>query len=516
MKWLRIQLDIVRERGMKAILIGHVPPARTENKFSWDETCWQKYTLYQRQFRDVIVGSLFGHMNIDHFILHDFKDLKKGTKKGRMGEYIAVKGTQAGISLLEDGEVTVASASDYLSDLGDAWAKLPSPPKSKAKLILPGGGANVDDTESIWQWVKSVFSKSKKSRKGRKGDRSPKERYLHDIGGRYRQRFSVSHVSPSVVPNYFPTIRIFSYNISGLEDILVPGGPQYSHLSPTSSQKPITGDNSFSNDSLWIDDVNEAVIMKKKKKERHAKKRKKYKFVVPSPPSKSAPPGPAYSPQPLTLLGYVQYFANLTYINNDFTAESGKELGEGAEHPENSLLDQSRWSEGKHKKHQGKAPRPTPHPNAFIYEVEYNTTDDKLYRLKDLTVRSYVDLARRIGRDKQGKTSSFQQDWVELENGSEVGEHDDEGYYTEDGYISDDGTDAAFESDEDEYDTERKSGGKRKGKHGKKHKHKPNGAWFTFVKRAFVGTMDANDIEENFDAVQTVGEEFHEEKLMEL
>ena len=61
MEWLRIQLQILRERGMKAILIGHVPPARTDSKESWDETCWQKFTLWERQYRDIIVGSLFGH-----------------------------------------------------------------------------------------------------------------------------------------------------------------------------------------------------------------------------------------------------------------------------------------------------------------------------------------------------------------------------------------------------------------------------------------------------------------------
>ncbi|RSM16348.1 Endopolyphosphatase [Fusarium oligoseptatum] len=32
MEWLSVQLQRLRERGMKAILIGHVPPARTENK----------------------------------------------------------------------------------------------------------------------------------------------------------------------------------------------------------------------------------------------------------------------------------------------------------------------------------------------------------------------------------------------------------------------------------------------------------------------------------------------------
>jgi endopolyphosphatase len=74
-EWLRIQLEWLRSRGMKAILMGHVPPARTEGKQLWDETCWQKYTLWLQQFRDVVGGALYGHMNIDHFMLQDTKEI---------------------------------------------------------------------------------------------------------------------------------------------------------------------------------------------------------------------------------------------------------------------------------------------------------------------------------------------------------------------------------------------------------------------------------------------------------
>lgn len=42
MEWLRVQLKILRSRNMKAILMGHVPPARSSEKKNWDETCWQK------------------------------------------------------------------------------------------------------------------------------------------------------------------------------------------------------------------------------------------------------------------------------------------------------------------------------------------------------------------------------------------------------------------------------------------------------------------------------------------
>lgn len=38
MEWLKVQLALMRDIGMKAILIGHVPPAWTSTKQSWDET----------------------------------------------------------------------------------------------------------------------------------------------------------------------------------------------------------------------------------------------------------------------------------------------------------------------------------------------------------------------------------------------------------------------------------------------------------------------------------------------
>ncbi|OBT49682.1 hypothetical protein VE04_10131, partial [Pseudogymnoascus sp. 24MN13] len=40
MEWLGIQLGFMRDRGVKAILMGHVPPARTGGKKLWDESCW--------------------------------------------------------------------------------------------------------------------------------------------------------------------------------------------------------------------------------------------------------------------------------------------------------------------------------------------------------------------------------------------------------------------------------------------------------------------------------------------
>ncbi|KAJ8107357.1 hypothetical protein OPT61_g8925 [Boeremia exigua] len=475
MEWLRIQLQIMRDRGMKAILMGHVPPARVDSKESWEETCWQKYTLWVQQYRDVIVGSLYGHMNIDHFMLQDFEQINDNTRKGDMAAQTRARSTDGEISLLEDGEVTVASASDYLLSLRDFWAKLPSPIADAGRNARSESELWTDedrDDESVWGWLASQVVGHKKPGK------SAKKKYLEKIGGKYAQRYSASLVSPSVVPNYFPTLRIVEYNITGLEHIHIYGGPDAAGAQSTLPK------HEFSDDEGYKREVDTLIRRKEKQKnkERTAKHSKKFHFKVPKGPSKTAPPGPAYSPQTLTWTRYVQYFANLTRINNDFvdpqhhpfdfdgTTTSANDLAPqtifGLQVSESGEIEGKGWKEGKHRKHNGKHPRPEPHPNEFVYEVEYDTKDKKF---PDLTVRRWVEYARKIGGG--GKTKA---------NVADLGDHE----FDED--------EVDVDADEEELEAEGK-----KHKKGKKH-HKATKEWYTFVKRAFVGTMDPHEIKQVF------------------
>ncbi|KAI8936404.1 hypothetical protein NX059_006813 [Plenodomus lindquistii] len=511
MEWLRIQLEYFRERDIKVMLMGHVPPARVDGKESWDETCWQKYTLWVRQFRDIIVGSLYGHMNIDHFMLQDFEQINKDTERGRMASAAIALELEQEMALLEDGEVTVASASDYLINLREAWAQLPSPPaksskRSRSKAFDEAEDDEEEEEQSVWDWLVSQVAKGKKDDPDRK---NKKRDYLEKIGGKYAERYATSHVAPSVVPNYFPTLRIIEYNISGLEDYQV--STAQTSLPPfdlSSEQLPVD-DNEFSDDEAYSREIETVLKHKKKHRGRKKKEPKKYKFRVPDGPSKSAPPGPAYSPQPLTWTRYVQYFANLTHINNDFVDSQhgllrtvGTKVSNNEDSPHtifglqisrDGQLKHNGWKEGKHGKHQGKRPKEEPHPKEFVFEVEYDTQKDKGF--KDLTVRRWVEYARRIGQG--GRKKSDIEDIDAVEEDEEEEEEED--------------------VDEEGEDFEIESGKKHKKKH-KKHKHKKGKKraskdWFTFVKRAFVGTMDPEDIEALFEVAAF---EDTQEEIIEL
>ncbi|CRG84981.1 hypothetical protein PISL3812_02140 [Talaromyces islandicus] len=309
MEWLRVQLQILRERGMKAILMGHVPPARSGDKQAWDETCWQKYTLWLRKYRDVVVGSLYGHMNIDHFMLQDAEDV----------DIDSLLLDLPSPPFIEDSDYenfTIQSKASYLTSLRDQWSDFPSPPRS------------VRD-----EWSKTDGAIDSSNRKKPRGKKKKKRDFFKKVDGPYAERFSISMVSPSVVPNYYPTLRVLEYNITGLEHT-----PTWADVQKL--------DASQRKSYVW--DEREVELQRSK-------------LRVPAGPGKNAPPGPAYSNQPLTLLNYAQYYANITKLGQSSLSSP-------------SLSD-----------------------HRIRYELEYRTQDDGVYNLPDLTVRSIFQLATRIG-----------------------------------------------------------------------------------------------------------------------
>ena len=423
MEWLQIQLQFIRDRGMKAILTGHVPPARTEAKLLWDETCWQKYTLWLQQYRDVVVGALYGHMNIDHFLIQDNKDIS----------HKALEGEKASLSRTALGdELTIQSTADYLTELRAGWSQIPDAPKTKSK---PSSGVG-----RSWDLYESITRKKKPKK-------TKEDEFLEKIGGEWAERYSVSLVSPSVVPNYFPTLRVVEYNISGLENLPV---------APAADSKKTTIQESKAH--CFVQDGKEEEPIET---ETRKGKTRKPKFPMPKPPSKSAPPGPAYSPQTLSWLGYKQYFANLTRINDDFGQDQAVEA--------------EKWHNGKHS---GKKPHKDKlRHHKLKYEVEYDTRNDTVFGLKDLTVRSYVELAGRIGRYKPPKSDLLD-------------DVDDEESETTDN----DGTMLSCGHN-------KLAALKKKHKNqGKKHRRRKaiNKVWFTFVNRAFVGTRDHDELHDEF------------------
>jgi len=294
----------------------------------------------------------------------------------------------------ENPVYNIQNAESYLNSLREAFSYLPTP--------IGAVGKSNDDDDSF--------------------DENQNADYSQKIGGRWGERYVLSIVGPSVVPNYFPTLRVIEYNITGLDDVNVVVG----------------GSNTKPSDDLQT-------------------LRRKKDPSTPDPPSKTAPPGPAYSMQPFTFLGITQYYANLTRING------------GKKKADNQHLEL----------------RDSTEDRTFRYELEYDTRTDKIYKLKDMTVKSYLKLAREIvdatlrgnkkkrqdDRDKTKDIDDSAEEWGDLE--------------------VEDGEEVDVKEGGDVEENRRK--GRRKNRKHHHYKFKDR-IWHAFVKRAFVGTMEGDEL----------------------
>lgn len=401
--WLGVVLEEMRQRGMKVWLSGHVPPVEK----NYEESCHLKLAYWLTEYRDIIVGSVFGHMNIDHFVVMDPKKIEKAQSQD-----LGIPGLGYRSHVTDFLDVSI-SASHPVHTFGSIYKR------------------NYIET------VREDYSEI------------PGPKKWHD---EHASNFAIAHVSPSVIPNYYPSLRVWEYNTTGLgEDIGNPPHPpppsfrawsevleeferdyaqdvmedieiewfdangdvveeenddddyDYEYESEedvdmmveeatrediadikpetgalasffgglkfwkssavTTTTEPETGDSDSDLDAERKKGKKHKGKKGKKGKKKKGKKGKKGKRDKSMPPKfpKGLDPGPAYIPQLFTPTGYTQYYANITQFNKEY-----KKTGS----------------------------------SNFEYVVEY-TTGDAPYNFEHLTVRNWVKLARTLGKDFQ-------------------------------------------------------------------------------------------------------------------
>ena len=295
----------------------------------------------------------------------------------------------------DDPNLSTSSAETYLNSLREAFAQLVSSKQAEAR----NGAGN------------------------------------KHVGGKWGERYVMTLVSPSIIPNYFPTLRVIEYNITGLVD------------------------------SQGVLKVEEPKSSDESRKIRTWRKDKK----KPDPPTRTAPPGPAYSMQPYTFIGYTQYFLNLTKYNHAHEAVLAESEPSGSE-----FSAELRKRDEVDEDHKGGKAK-------LQFEVEYDTRTDKLYKLKDMTVHSYIKLARRIVDASKKRKSKKPRSLIEEEGESDNSDSDD----------SSDGEDNQAGVEKNKKHKHKNK--KKKKKHGKRAKDK---VWHFFVKRAFVGAIEDDELEQ--------------------
>ncbi|CAI7231883.1 CPS_collapsed_G0013660.mRNA.1.CDS.1 [Saccharomyces cerevisiae] len=348
--WFGYVLEELRSRGMKVWLSGHVPPIAK----NFDQSCYDKFTLWTHEYRDIIIGGLYGHMNIDHFIPTDGKKARKSLLKA-MEQSTRVQ--QGEDSNEEDEETEVNRILDHAMAAKEVFLMGPKPSNKEAYMNT------VRDTyyRKVWNKLERVDEKNVENEKKEK-EKKDKKKKKPITRKELIERYSIVNIGGSVIPTFNPSFRIWEYNIT---DIVNDSNFAVSEYKPW--DEFFESLNKIMEDSLLEDEMDstniEVGINREKMGEKKNKKKKKNDKTMPIEMPDKYELGPAYVPQLFTPTRFVQFYADLEKINQEL---------------HNSFVESK---------------------DIFRYEVEY-TSDEKPYSMDSLTVGSYLDLAGRLYENK--------------------------------------------------------------------------------------------------------------------
>ncbi|CAI5056649.1 ANM_HP_G0201010.mRNA.1.CDS.1 [Saccharomyces cerevisiae] len=348
--WFGYVLEELRSRGMKVWLSGHVPPIAK----NFDQSCYDKFTLWTHEYRDIIIGGLYGHMNIDHFIPTDGKKARKSLLKA-MEQSTRVQ--QGEDSNEEDEETELNRILDHAMAAKEVFLMGAKPSNKEAYMNT------VRDTyyRKVWNKLERVDEKNVENEKKKK-EKKDKKKKKPITRKELIERYSIVNIGGSVIPTFNPSFRIWEYNIT---DIVNDSNFAVSEYKPW--DEFFESLNKIMEDSLLegeMDSSNiEVGINREKMGEKKNKKKKKNDKTMPIEMPDKYELGPAYVPQLFTPTRFVQFYADLEKINQEL---------------HNSFVESK---------------------DIFRYEVEY-TSDEKPYSMDSLTVGSYLDLAGRLYENK--------------------------------------------------------------------------------------------------------------------
>ena len=348
--WFGYVLEELRSRGMKVWLSGHVPPIAK----NFDQSCYDKFTLWTHEYRDIIIGGLYGHMNIDHFIPTDGKKARKSLLKA-MEQSTRVQ--QGEDSNEEDEETELNRILDHAMAAKEVFSMGAKPSNKEAYMNT------VRDTyyRKVWNKLERVDEKNVENEKKKK-EKKDKKKKKPITRKELIERYSIVNIGGSVIPTFNPSFRIWEYNIT---DIVNDSNFAVSEYKPW--DEFFESLNKIMEDSLLEDEMDssniEVGINREKMGEKKNKKKKKNDKTMPIEMPDKYELGPAYVPQLFTPTRFVQFYADLEKINQEL---------------HNSFVESK---------------------DIFRYEIEY-TSDEKPYSMDSLTVGSYLDLAGRLYENK--------------------------------------------------------------------------------------------------------------------
>lgn len=355
--WLGSVLEELRQRGMKVWLSGHVPPIEK----NYADSCFDKFTLWTYEYRDIIIGGLYGHMNMDHFIPVNGKASWKAIKE-RANSRVGIEDSID--SYVDDDD------DDEEFYLEHAMAA------SEAHSL----GAKPVNKESYMNSVRGMCYERVQKKLEEAQNPAEKEVHYNRKKGveEISERYSIVNIAGSVIPTFNPSFRVWEYNITGLENESKQLEQHswdrfYEKLDFLMEENYEKIDDDTEEVHGVVSEENQMKINKKKKGSKNKKKKKKTNpdKTIPKTKPKNLPLGPAFTNQLFSPTKFVQYYADLKKIDEDYSSmiTAGQETSDAAD-------------------------------KAFKYQVEYTSKDDP-YPMEGLLVKDYITLASKLAANKK-------------------------------------------------------------------------------------------------------------------
>ncbi|ODV84484.1 hypothetical protein CANARDRAFT_182087, partial [[Candida] arabinofermentans NRRL YB-2248] len=261
-EWLAVTLKELRHRNMKVWLTGHVPPIPKNLHYS----CYAKMSVWQHEYRDIIIGSLFGHMNIDHFMPLDSVKAWRSIQNGLAVAGLEDEAKQLNFETYNEDEQELAD---------DPSTRYQSAPFGKVSYL-----EEIRDT-----FYSDIKGKTK--------------------AGQFGERYSFAHISCSVIPTFNPGFRVWEYNLTGLFDTPTPPQSQFEPWSVFFERVKLELDESDQlAELLSTYDLDDPI-------HKEFKTLGKDKTIPPI-MDPNIPLGPAYVAQQFSPERYVQYYIDLS------------------------------------------------------------------------------------------------------------------------------------------------------------------------------------------------------------
>ena len=260
--WLGSVLNQFRAVGMKCWIISHVPLIQK----NLEESCYLKVNLWIHEYRDVIIGNLMGHMNLDYFNVIKGDELRQRLKETYFMNSLQIEDS-AGKLIYKDG----------LNDDEPMFSVMGAAPVNKDR------------------YMNKVRKEFKQLNMGIDYDDLDKE----------QDAYHIINVAGSIIPTFNPAFRIWEYN--------------------TTDASTFSAEEMSVNEMNWslffedleneIDNIATIGIQKRKGKKRPKMNKDK---SIPKPKPENLPNGPAFENQFGTPLSFTQYFLKLDKLNRNY------------------------------------------------------------------------------------------------------------------------------------------------------------------------------------------------------